>query len=233
METATVEDGLGYLFGPAHDTEHVVAQREARWGYFTLNAYLYLKERLAYLPEVHERFSEWVAEQEAANPYSKVARYPLVAAETYVVEVLGVPERDVTVVNTYDAPDSFLDDILQYVQWTDADTGQTFVLLQRHRGGDIRGNYSDAVPFEVVVDPTSFCADSDTVEAYCSVGHGFDIRANEVYSVEDDRYLDASNDADALVATAPGQEGPDYLCPVCRASGQYVPLQCAWGYPCY
>lgn len=69
------------------------------------------------------------------------------------------------VINTYNG-ECLLSDILQYVYWEDED-GEAYVLLQKHDGGDARGNYPPPEAYDIVGDDNTCLFDNARGAIYC------------------------------------------------------------------
>jgi hypothetical protein len=159
------EEALSYYFGDQRLKPD--ATLEFRWGLsYTLNTFHFMNSTLTYNEALDDQFREWVEENELEE------RHHLANMEQFVEEVFpeagGIyGEGKPMTVNTYNH-ETALNDILQFVYWEDDDGGHA--LIQVHRGGDARGNYSG---------PTAFDTNEHSELAFFDVSRGVIYCSNE------------------------------------------------------
>ena len=122
-----------------------------------VDTFQWLAERLEFDPVLQAEFDAWVTDPENDRQHSAhyadmeewvQARFPECGDGIYG------DQPGATSVNTYNH-ESVLDEVIQFVAFTPEEheyedgMGDTFVLLQAHRGGDVRGNYTAAKVFRV------------------------------------------------------------------------------------
>jgi len=123
----------------------------------------FLNECLEFDEAMNKRFREFCRAEDPENVV-----YQMLLMEEFVesIEATGIyGEGDPITVNTYNH-DSLLDQVLQYVYFEIEKQG--YVLLQVHRGCDVRGGYTAPKAFRCnIEDSPSIFDDGDAV-----VGHG-------------------------------------------------------------
>lgn len=208
MDYATsTEAGLDALLGasPAPGPETVIWEPDHMR--FTLDTRRYLAARLEYDAELDSAFCEWEAQVSEDDPYGAVAASHLEAATVFVQDVLGVPEAEIALVNTYDG-ESVVHRVLQYLRWDD-ESGVEHVALQVHTGVDVRAGYSRPVFFQSTAE--EFGHDVGHADLACPEGHSYLLVDNTVYDVQNGWHLS-------------GAELSEYYCPECRSLGHQVRL---------
>lgn len=126
----------------------------------TVDVYPFLKDRLEYNSELDAKWDAYVGEN---------GRYDYHTAEVFAHSLGGkgvYGEGEPFTINTYNGED-LLSQTLQYVYWTDED-GDAYILLQMHRGGDARGNYSSPVAFDLADDDGTSILDNARAAIYCN-----------------------------------------------------------------
>ena len=111
---------------------------------YTLNTFHFVTNMLVYSEDLQNQYDLWVEENDDDHRHHLWDMEHFVESLPDAAGIYG--DGEPFVVNTYNH-ESAIDEVLQYIYWED-DNG-AHVMLQFHRGGDVRGNYSPPTAFDL------------------------------------------------------------------------------------
>ena len=153
--------------------------------YPTLSSFHYCDHWLEFAEELDTEFFEWVeANDDNDSPW-------LVLMEEFADKKHYSSWQEVQSINTYNS-DNILSQTLQYVEFTNEEDDERYVLLQIHGGCDVRGGYTKPRIFRCLDEGFGYDVDSysqGTSDDRKGESVTIDFRHGEYYWVEGDETI--------------------------------------------